>query len=283
MGRMMDPHNPKLSIPQRYGPWAVVAGASEGLGAEFATQLAVLGLNLVLVARRVDLLENLAAGIERDHAVEVRRLVLDLSSPDACAEIERFSADLDVGLLVYNAAFSTVGPFLETPLADHLREIDTNVSAPLRLIYAFGPRLAKRGKGGLIMMTSLSAFQGSAYVANYASTKSYLLLLAEALAEEWRAQGVDVLACAAGAIHTPNFLASQPQKTGGLSDATIEPGQVAREALAALGKQSLVIPGMTNRLASFVMRHLLPRRAAVGMMANILRAKYAASPEHPQA
>ena len=264
----------KSSFPQRYGPWAVIAGASEGLGAEFAAQLAGKGLNLVLVARRINLLEALATRLKHEFSVEVRCLILDLSDPRASAEIDQFSASLDCGLLVYNAAFSNVGPFLKNDPADQLREIETNVATPMRLAQTFGDRLTRRGRGGLILMSSLSALQGSAYVANYAATKAYLLTLAEGLAEEWRSQGVDVLACAAGIIRTPTFLASQPRQTGGLSDAAADPAGVAREALAGLGKQTLLIPGLTNRLASFVLHRLLPRRSAVRIMADILRKKY---------
>jgi uncharacterized protein len=258
----------------RYGSWAVVAGASQGLGAAYARQLAARGLNLVLVARQADLLEGLAAEVAQRFAVQVKTMVLDLSLPEAAGQIDGEIANLDTGLLVYNAAYSAVGPFLDRPEADHLQEINTNIRTPLELTYRLGARMLENQHGGVILMSSLSAFQGSAYISNYAATKAYNMLLAEGLWEEWRPHGVDVLVCISGAIRTPNFESSAPQKAGRISDATMEPEAIAQAAIKALGRQPFVIPGRGNRLASFVMRHLLPRRAAIQMMGRILRDMY---------
>jgi short-subunit dehydrogenase len=259
---------------QKYGPWALVAGASEGLGAAYAEALATRGLDLVLVARRLELLQTLAARLTGAYGVQVRLLQLDLAQPDAASQIARETQSLEVGLLVYNAAFSAVGAFLERSLDEHLLEIDTNVRTPLTLLNHFGPRMLTQGHGGLILMTSLSAFQGSAYVANYSASKAYNVILAEGLWEEWRRGGVDVLACIAGSTRTPNYLASFPRPNGSFTDATLEPQVVVAEALAALGRHPTVIPGRVNRLSSFVMRRLLSRRAAVRIMGYVLRGMY---------
>jgi len=257
-----------------YGAWAVVAGASQGLGAAYARQLAARGLNLFLIARRTELLETLAVNLTHQFAVQVQTLTLDLSAPEAAEQIDRETAGLDLGLLVYNAALSVVGPLHDHPLAVHLKEINTNVRTPFTLTYRLGQRMLEKGHGGIILMSSLSAFQGSAYISNYSATKAYNLLLAEGLWEEWRPRGVDVLVCVAGAIKTPNFEASGPRQTGRFSDATMEPEGIARAAIAALGRQPFVIPGWSNRLASFVMRHLLPRRVSIRMMGRILHDMY---------
>jgi short-subunit dehydrogenase len=259
---------------KRYGPWALVAGASEGLGAQFAEQLARRGLDLVLVARRAELLQDLAARLRRDFHVEVVELPLDLASPYAPAQIVRAAAAMDIGLLVYNAAFSAVGPFLDTPVEEHLKEIDTNVRTPLLLIHAFGLRFANRRRGGMILMSSLSSFQGSAMIANYAATKAYTLLIGEGLWEEWRGKGVDVLVCLGSAIKTPGYLASRPRRPFIFATPASEPAEVAAAALNALGKQPEVVPGAANRVANFFMRHLLPRRAAIRMMGQMLRRMY---------
>lgn len=258
----------------RYGPWAVVAGASEGLGAAYADQLAQRGLNLVLIARRENLLQALAQELKEKYGVDVKTFTLDLSQADSAEIIRDKTSDLEIGLLIYNAAFSAVGSFLECPISDHLKEIDTNIRTPLALTYYFGQRMSASGHGGVILMASLSAFQGSAFISNYAATKAFNMLLGEGLWEEWREQGIDALVCIAGAIRTSNYLASTPKQTGRFSDATLEPEDVAREALAALGQQPYVIPGRGNRLASFFMRHLLPRRMAIQMMGRILRDMY---------
>ena len=249
----------------------MVCGASEGLGAAYAGQLAQKRLNLLLVARRAELLADLSRRLCDQYQVEVRTLALDLSAPGSPAQIVAAAANLEVGLLVYNAALSAVGPLHDHPLEDHLREIDTNIRTPLRLVYQFSQAMLSRRRGGIILMSSLSSFWGSAYISNYAATKAYNTVLAEGLWEEWRERGVDVLACIAGSIRTSNYIASQPQQTRRFPGATLEPEQVAREALAALGRQPRVIPGRINRLASFFMRRLFPRTAAVRMMGRILR------------
>jgi short-subunit dehydrogenase len=264
-----------IMFHKQYGPWAVVAGASEGLGAAYADQLAQRGFNLVLIARRENLLQALGKELREKHNVEVKTFALDLSLGNSAEIIMGETSDLEIGLLIYNAAFSAVGPFLERPISDHLKEIDTNIRTPLALVHYFGQRMSARGHGGIILMASLSAFQGSAFISNYAATKAFNMLLAEGLWEEWRKQGIDALVCIAGAIRTSNYLASTPRQTGRFSDATIEPEMVAREALAALGQQPYIIPGRSNRLASFFMRHLLPRRLAIQLMGRILRDMYA--------
>lgn len=263
-----------MKFLQRYGKWAIVAGASQGLGAAYAQELARRGLHLVLIARRAELLQSEAKQLSEKYGVKVKPLVLDLSFPDAAEQIIYQTMDLDIGLLVYNAAFSAVGPFLEQSMENHVREIHTNVHAPLKLVYLLGQRMLQRGSGGILLMSSLSAFQGSAYISTYAATKAFNIVLAESLWEEWRLQGVDMLVCVSGAVKTPNYVSSQPVKTGGLGDMTLVPEQVVQEALDALGKQPFVIPGRMNRLASFVMRHLLPRKMTIQIMGRTLRAMY---------
>ena len=267
-------HDPIKGFHQRYGPWAVVAGASEGLGAAYAEALAERKLNLVLIARRLGLLEELSFRLAQKYSVEVCILALDLASPDAVERISKETENLKVGMLIYNAAYSAVGPFLNRSAEEHLLEVDTNVRTPLGLVNQFGARMIAAGHGGIVLMTSLSAFQGSAYISNYSATKAFNLVLAESLWEEWRRSEVDVLACIAGATRTPNYLASSPKRTGRFSDATLEPEVVVNEALAALGRQPSVIPGRMNRLSSFVMRRLLSRRAAIRFMGSVLRGMY---------
>ncbi len=256
---------------QRYGPWSVVAGASEGLGAAWAEHLAACGLNVVLIARRQAMLDDLAARLAQRHGVATRALALDLAAPDAPDTVINATADLDVGLLVYNAARSIIGPFLERPLEDHLVEIAVNVRAPLTLSYAFGQRLVRRGGGGIILLSSLSATMGSAYIADYAATKAYNLVLAEGLWEELRGKGVDVLACCPAAVSTPNYIASAPKRSQG----TITPDLVVAQTLQQLGRRPSFIPGRSNQVAAFFLRRLVPRRMMVRIMGNVMRGMYA--------
>ena len=257
-----------------YGRWAIVAGASQGIGAAYAEELAARKLNLILIARRSDVLQSLAERLSQNYRVRVKSLVLDLTNSNAAEEICREASDLEVGLLVYNAAFSAIGPFLERTMDDHVKEIRTNAFTPLKLIYLLSQPMLSRSRGGIVLMSSLSAFQGSPYISTYAATKAFNIVLAEGLWDEWRERGVDVLVCVSGAVKTPNYVASEPSQTGGLGDMTMHPSQVVREALDALGKQPYVIPGRMNRISSFVMRHLLPRKSAVKLMGRILRQMY---------
>jgi uncharacterized protein len=259
---------------QRYGPWAVVAGASEGLGAEYARQLARRGLNLILVARRTELVQALAADVSREYGVEVRVLIVDLARADAPDLILSGTRGLDIGLLVYNAAFSAVGPFLDRTIEEHLKEVDTNIRTPLVLAHAIGKRLVARKRGGMILMSSLSAMQGSAFVANYAATKAYNALLGEGLWDEWKEAGVDVLVCIPSAVRTPNYLASRPKVGKLFSPPASDPRGVVAAALRALGRQPSVIPGAGNQLVSFVMRFLMPRKTAIRMMSSVMRRIY---------
>lgn len=247
---------------RRYGPWAVVAGASEGMGAAFARGVAQRGLNVVLVARRADALEQVKREIVAVAPVEVRCAVLDLARADAAAALDEAVADLDVGLVVYNAALAPGGAFLDIALDEQLEAIDVNVRSPLAIAHRFGQRLVRRGRGGLVLLSSLTAFQGSPYVATYGASKSFDLALAEGLWFELKPLGVDVLGVCAGATRTPGYLKRSPQGAPG----ELEPDQVVREALAYLGHGPIMIPGRFNRIASQIMRRLLSRRRTISIM-----------------
>ncbi|MFW6067043.1 MAG: SDR family NAD(P)-dependent oxidoreductase [Myxococcota bacterium] len=260
-------------LATRYGPWALVAGASEGLGAAFAERLAAEGVHLVLVARRREKLDPLCDELRRRHGVEVRALSMDLARPDLAEAIDQATADLDLGLVVYNAAFSAIGRFLARTLEDHLRVVDVNVRGPVALAHRLGRRLADRGRGGLVLMTSMSGLQGSALITTYAASKAFNLVLGEGLWDELRDHGVDVLACAAGATRTPGYEASAPKKAAPLVS-VMEPEDVVGEALAALGRTPTLVPGVRNRMATFFMQRLLPRRAAVRIISRATRDMY---------
>ncbi len=258
----------------KYGPWALVAGASVGLGAEYAAQLAALGLNLTLVARRTAELDALAATLRERDGVEIRAIALDLGQPDAAAILDQQTAGLDVGLLVYNATRSLVGSFLDLALDEHLDELAVNVRTPMELAWRFGRRFRARGHGGLILMASMSANFGSALISNYGATKAYTLVLAEGLWEELRAQGIDVLAAMPAAIATPAALAHDARPQRAAAATTVTPTVVARETLAALGHGPTVTPGGAARLASFFMRRVMPHTMSIRMMGWVMRQMY---------
>ena len=264
-----------MSELRRYGPWALVAGASEGLGAAFATALAEQGLNVALVARRREKLEALAASLRDTHGVEARPIALDLGASDLPATLAQATEDLDVGLVVYNAALSPIGRFVELPLERILAAIDVNVRGPAIVSRMFAPRFLERARAGagagMVLMSSMSGYHGTALVSAYAATKAFNIVLAEGLWDELRDQGVDVLVSCAGATRTPSYDAQTPRDVAPV----MTPRAVAEETLAALGRTPNLVPGWRNRLAAALMNRLLPRPFATRLMGRATRALYA--------
>lgn len=264
----------QASFRDRYGPWAVVAGASIGLGAAFARELAARGLHLVLFARRGDRLRTLADDLRSAHGIEVRPVALDLAAEDLTEKVRAATESLDVGLLVYNAALSEIGPFLSQTLASLDAQLDLNCRGPMAMTHLLARSMAERGRGGVLLMSSLSAFQGSALIANYSATKAYNLTLAEGLSYELGKVGVDVLVCCAGAIRTPGYEASQPVARPRIAPAAMDPDDVVSEALRALGKRQLMIPGRANRWTQRLLSRLVPRAVAVRIMGRTMEDLY---------
>ncbi len=257
---------PASDFRARYGPWAVVAGASEGLGAAFADALAARGLNLLLVARRAGLLAELAGRIQAEHGVEARPLAQDLADPGAATALAGASAALEVGTLVYNAAFSPIGNFLELPPEDLMRVVDLNVRGPVGLVRQLAPAMRARRRGAIVLMSSLAGIQGSPRIAAYAASKAFNTILAEGLWGELVGDGIDVIASCAGAIRTPGYLETS-EASAREAPGTLDPAEVAEQTLAALGRGPRVVPGWINRIASVLTGRVLPRRAAVRLMA----------------
>jgi hypothetical protein len=242
----------------KYGPWALIAGASEGIGAAFATALAQHGVNLILVARRPEPLAALAARLP----VQTVQVVADLSTRDGLDTVLTAARDVEVGLLVCNAAYAVVTPFLELSPSRLDTLLDLNCRAPLQLTRHFVADMVTRGRGGVIVMSSLAGMQGSPGLAGYAASKAFGAVLAESLWAELRGTGVDVLACVAGAVSTPGYHESMSRPAPG----TVTPQTVAQTALAALGRGPRAVPGAMMRVSSVLMSRLLPRRTAIRLI-----------------
>jgi hypothetical protein len=251
-------------LSDRYGPWAVVAGASEGIGAAFATALARAGLRVVLTARRPEPLDALAKSLRGATGAEVRTVAADLGTPSGRDALAAATVGLDIGLLVVNAAYVPVGPFLDRDADDLQRAVDLNVTAPVRLARHYLPAMVERGRGGLILMSSLAGQQGSPGISTYAATKAFGAVLAEGLWAELRGRGVDVLACVAGAVETPGLRQAMSKRAPG----TVTPEAVADAALRALGHGPRVVPGALMKVSGALMPRLLPRRAAIAVIAK---------------
>jgi short-subunit dehydrogenase len=254
----------RRDLKSRYGPWAVVTGASSGIGKATALQLGENGLNLLLVGRRHKLLSDLAAELATFADVETRVVVADLATPLGLRTVEDACEDLDVGLLVAAAGFGTSGPFLDADLAVEVEMLAVNCGALLRECSFFGRRFAKRGRGGIVLMASLVGFQGVPFSAGYAATKAYVQNLAEALYIELGLLGVDVLASAPGPVRS-GFEARANMRMG----AAVEPEVVARETLQALGRTSFVAPGLLSKVLTYSLAPLTrPLRTRV--MARVM-------------
>ena len=251
-------------LVERYGAWALIAGASEGLGATYARALAGRGMNLVLAARRREPLDKLAEEIRGSLGVDVRCYDGDLASAAFLEALQVSCSDLQVGVLVCNAAQAPIGDFVSRDTEDLLRVVDVNVRAPLMLLRAFLPRMRERGRGAAILMTSFTGHFGTPKIAAYAASKAFLRVLAESLWYELRGSGVDVIACSAGAVRTPGYAAAAGRDAPG----TLDPEQVVEHALRVLGRRPVVMPGFVNRSATLVMSRLLPRRAAIAILAR---------------
>lgn len=250
-----------------FGPWAMITGASSGIGEEFARQLAASGLHLVLVARRLSALEALGSELARTFGIQYRAVGLDLTTDDALVKLTEVTQDLDIGLVISNAGAMTAGDFLLMDYQALQSDLRLNVQTHLDLTYHFGQRLAQRGHGGLLLVASTTGLQGVPFAAEYAAAKAYVLSLGEALHVEFQKVGVHVTALSPGATDTPMIAAS------GFDPATMPKKPMATrqcvaEGLAALStNRATHIPGRLNRLMAAIM----PRSLATRMYGSMMR------------
>jgi short-subunit dehydrogenase len=219
-------------------------------------------MNLVLLARRADVLGALAGDLASRRGVEVRPLACDLADARFAEDLSRCVSGLDVGVAVYNAAYSFVAPLMERPLEDALRVVDVNVRGPLRFAHTLVPAMIGRGRGALVLMSSLAGFQGSPKLSVYAASKAFNMVLGESLWAELAPSGIDVLASCAGAIRTPGYGRALQKEAPG----TLDAADVVEQTLAGLGHGPVVVPGGVNKLATFFMRRLATRKGAIGIM-----------------
>jgi len=256
---------------QRYGPWALIAGASKGIGAAFAEELASRGVHLVLVARKRADLEKFAKAVSVRFGVTTVTVVQDLAASEAARRLMRELKRREIGLVVYNAALSFHGSFSDGTLDEQEELFTVNCRTPLALLRDAASRMTGRGRGGVILMSSLAGLQGGPFLSQYAASKAFLTALAEGLWYEYRPKGVHILACIAGATATPGFLETQLKRGMNRLVPVSRPRAVAKAALAALGKKGSVVSGGWNKLGAFFMSRFLSRRARVRLMGSLMR------------
>ena len=256
------------SLYERYGPAALVTGAAQGLGAEFADQIAAAGLDLVLVDIDAARLGETCEALRGRHRVEIRPIVADLSREDL---LERLLPQLEgtsIHLLVNNAGVARLGPFLPQERDFLLTQLHVNTRAVLLLSHALGNRMRERGRGGIIILSSAAAFVGSALNAHYAATKAYDLVFAESLWAELSDYGVDVLGFMPGNTDTPGLRAEAPRAP---KSTIMSPEDCVALALASLGRTPSIVAGTSNRIAFRAMTSLLPRSAMIRLVSRALR------------
>jgi len=251
-------------LKAKYGPWALIAGGSEGIGEMFARLLAAAGINLVLVARRAEPLQALAASLP----VETRIVSVDLTSETMLETIGAQTVDLEIGLLIYNAGVDNhAADVLDRSLRSLRWSIDLTVVGQTLLAHHFGRRMRERRRGGIILVGSLLGYAGGGGMSVYAASKAYSHTLAKGLWHELRPYGVDVLGLVVSATRTPAY------KKFGLPDEGLggviasEPELVAREGLEQLGREPLWVVSEAQSMAQHL-SSLLPGEAVALVSGN---------------
>jgi uncharacterized protein len=251
---------------KRFGPWALVTGASSGIGKEFAQQIAASGINIVLVARREDLLKEVGVEFSKRYGVEHRVVVLDVSREDFIRRLASATDDLDIGLVVSNAGTGNPGEFLKLDRQLLEKTLRLNTMSHLDIAHYFGGKLAERRRGGLILVGAMGAENGIPRMANDGGAKAYVHSLGEALHYEFKPLGVYVTVLAAGVTNTAvlDKFGLNP-KTMPMKPMSVE--QCVSEGLSGLLKnRSRIVPGRLNR----IMNALVPASLARKLLADLL-------------
>jgi uncharacterized protein len=255
----------KKQFRDKYGPWAVVTGASSGIGREIALRLSEAGLNLVLVARNDLVLKQLADDLRERNGIETIVAAIDLAVETGVETLSATTRDLDVGLLVASAGFGTSGSFLDAKLEDEIDMLNVNCRALMGLTLYFGQRFAKRKRAGIVLLSSMVGFQGAAFAAHYAATKAYVLVLAESLHVELSAVGIDVIASAPGPTRS-----GFDDRAGFQMSMSMKADRVALDTLSRLGSKSTVLPGLLTKLLVYA-KAPLPRWIRVRIMSSVMK------------
>ena len=236
-----------MGFADSYGPWAVVLGASEGLGEAFAAGIAARGVNVVVAARRGDLLSRVARDIADSHNVRTAAVTVDLCEPGFLDGLRSATDGLEVGLVVYNATGVYTGEFEDQPVDSMRSMVAINCLGPLLVCEHFGRSMVDRGRGGIVLMSSGAGLAGCPYNATYAATKAFDLVLGESLWAEWHGNGVDVMSVIGPAMDTPTFRATMPPEVLAVTPPAMAPAPVVEEVLDTLGSCPSFVPGASNR------------------------------------
>jgi len=261
------------NFKQQYGPWALITGASSGIGREMSEQLAQQGMNIVAVARNQENLDSLKDSLETRFAIKVRTISADLSQAEASYAINKQTADLDIGLLIPNAGIENNGAFIDNPIEAEQKMLALNTVSPMLLSHLYGQRFKQRfannKRSGILLTSSLFGYQGVPFVSNYSATKAYILSLGEALNVELKPFGIDVTVLSPGLTDTamPQNMEIDFTK---MPITLHKPEIVARIGLNALGKKATIVPGFINKFYAWENR-LIPRSWPVKLFGLLIK------------
>jgi len=257
--------------PQSYGPWALVTGGARGLGAEFSNQLAAGGLNVILVDRLTSELAEQAKALRAAYGVKVLPICVDLARADCLDVLLTAIGERSVGLLINNAGIAKIGRFLPQDPEFLATQLHVNTRAVLLLTHHFAKEMAQRQRGGIIIVSSMAAEVASAFNAHYCATKAYDLKLTEALWDELRPSGVDVLGFMPGPTVSPGYA----DEGGNTSDPMVmSAADTVADALLQLGCRPSAAAGRKNRVLNFIMTRLLPRACAIKLVGENIKKNF---------
>ncbi|MCG8374551.1 MAG: SDR family NAD(P)-dependent oxidoreductase [Balneolales bacterium] len=254
----------RSNFQTKYGPWAVVTGASSGIGKELALRIAENGIHTILVARNTDRLTALKSQIRERYNVKAEIVTADLAD-NGVQEVITSVRGKDIGLFVGAAGFGTSGLLLENSIHEELNMLDVNCSALLALTHHFAQAFSLKKRGGIILLSSIVAFQGVPYATNYAATKAYVQSLAEGLYHELKLHHVDVLAAAPGPVIT-GFGERANMQMGN----ALKPEAIALPILKALGKKRTVLPGLLTKILTYSLK-TVPRWGKTRIMMQVMK------------
>ena len=256
----------KSTFLKKYGSWEIVTGATDGLGKQFAMQLASIGFNLVVVARRKNLLDDLSKELNASYKVDCISIDLDLSTNNAVTALYEKTSHLDIGLIVAAAGFGTSTNLIDADIKVEKQLMALNCRSVMEMSHIYGKKFSTKKKGGMILISSLLGFHGAFGTANYAASKAYVQALGEALYFELRKYNVDVLTVAPGPINT-GFAAA----AGMEFSMALKPENVAKQSLAALGKKITLLPGFLTKFLYLSLSMLVFRNLKVIVMGMVMK------------
>jgi uncharacterized protein len=253
----------------RYGPVALVTGSAGGIGAGFARELSARGLGLALTDIDTERLDATATAIRGSTGRDVETIGIDMTDRAAVATLDEATRHLDIGLVICNhLRGGGQGRFLDGDLEQFHNQLEANVRAYVDLAHCFGNRLRARGRGGIILMSSLTGVAGSPYVAIYGASKAFVLAFGSAIAYELRNAGVDVLTLVPSSVNTETYQRAEQQRSRAFPP--MEVSDFVDGALGALGSRWVAVPGRRNAITADVLGRLLPRRTATSVMGRSL-------------